>query len=199
MSPKSKDQFDQIKDERREQILHHALQIFSRKGLAATKIGDIAAAAGLSHGLVYHYFQSKDEIFTELVRRAMESSSSALLQLETLPMEPLDKIRAITRAVLDSIDSTDDSAYYFFLMVQAMISDANPPDALQYITGMTIPTEVMMRVVQAGQAAGQLRAGDPYDMDTMYWSAVQGLAVNKIAAADRYRMPQSDILVRIFE
>ncbi len=59
MSPRKEEQNQQIRDERREEILQAALRVFARKGLVAAKITDIANAAGLSHGLIYHYFSSK--------------------------------------------------------------------------------------------------------------------------------------------
>ena len=57
-----------MRDERREKILYHALRLFAAKGLYATKITDIAAECRMSQGLLYHYFRSKEEIFTELIR-----------------------------------------------------------------------------------------------------------------------------------
>ncbi len=51
-------------------ILYHALRLFSANGLAATKVSHIAAAAQMSQGLLYHYFPSKEAIFTELIRDA---------------------------------------------------------------------------------------------------------------------------------
>jgi AcrR family transcriptional regulator len=199
MSPRSKEQFEQIKDERREQLLLAALKVFSRRGLAATKIGDIASEAGLSHGLVYHYFQSKDEIFTELVRRAAQSSAYALLQAEQMPLAPLEKIKEINRMVLQSISTTNEAAYYFFLMVQAMISDTIPAEAQQYVHNVTVPTEVLMRIIIAGQATGEIHPGNPYDYVMAYWSTIQGLAVYKITAGDRFVLPDPELLVRMFE
>jgi len=53
--------------ERREMIFRHASQVFAAKGFAGTKIADIAVAAGMSQGLLYRHFASKDELFTELI------------------------------------------------------------------------------------------------------------------------------------
>ncbi|WP_162987358.1 TetR/AcrR family transcriptional regulator [Metabacillus litoralis] len=39
------------------------MQVFARRGMVATKICDIPKEARLSHGLVYHYFKSREEIF----------------------------------------------------------------------------------------------------------------------------------------
>ena len=72
--PRSEEANVQIKDDRQKQILASALKVFIHKGFAATKMSDIATEAGISYGLMYHYFQSKDEIYAELVKDAVDSS-----------------------------------------------------------------------------------------------------------------------------
>ena len=93
MSPRTEEQNSQIKDERREQILSAALKIFSTRGFAATKISDIIAESNISHGLLYHYFSSKEEMFYVLVRRAVDTAVQSLLMVENLPLPPLEKVR----------------------------------------------------------------------------------------------------------
>ena len=66
MSPRKAEENTRIRDERREQILSAALEVFIQKGYSATKIADIAATDGISHGLVYHDFRSIEEIYAEV-------------------------------------------------------------------------------------------------------------------------------------
>lgn len=55
--------------ERREQLIDAALQVFAEKGFDASTIKDIAAAAGVTDGLIYHYFSSKEELLWAVVER----------------------------------------------------------------------------------------------------------------------------------
>lgn len=66
MSPLNKGQLDQIRDDRRKQIKQAALKVFARRGFTGTKTSLIAAETGISEGLIYRYFKSKDELFTML-------------------------------------------------------------------------------------------------------------------------------------
>ena len=199
MSPRSKEQNAIIKDERREQLLSAALRVFAHKGLAATKIGDIAAAAKLSHGLVYHYFDSKDDIFTELVRRAVYIANDTIGEIGRRPLEPIDKLRAIAETTMVGIAENEDGAYNFYLMMQAFASDAGPEKAKEHMRELTVPAEVTCRAVAEGQAKGQVREGDPMEYAMVFWSAIQGLAVNRIASGAHFKMPDSSLLVRMFE
>ncbi|MBS4729563.1 TetR/AcrR family transcriptional regulator [Mycobacterium sp. SM1] len=58
---------DEDKSARRGQILVAAKEVFARKGFHATTIADIAKRAGLAYGLIYWYFDSKDELFHALM------------------------------------------------------------------------------------------------------------------------------------
>ena len=56
---------------RPDEVLDAALELFTQKGFAATRVADIAARAGISKGAVYLYFPSKEAILEGLVRRAV--------------------------------------------------------------------------------------------------------------------------------
>ena len=55
-----------VSEERRSQIVESAVKVFSRKGFANTRMDDVAGEAGLSKGLLYWYFKSKDEIIVAI-------------------------------------------------------------------------------------------------------------------------------------
>lgn len=76
--PRSDEDNQQIRIARRQEILAAALGVFARKGVSGTKVADIAAAAGLSHGLLYHYFRSKEAVFETLVDELMLAADADL-------------------------------------------------------------------------------------------------------------------------
>ena len=59
---------DEQKEQRRQLIIDKAIELFAKKGYAETKIGDIATAADMSAGLMFHYFESKEKLLEEIVR-----------------------------------------------------------------------------------------------------------------------------------
>src|SRR5579872_6701385 len=58
-----------LPEERPQQILDAALSVFAEHGIDAAKLEEIAARAGVSKGTIYLYFQSKEELFREVVRQ----------------------------------------------------------------------------------------------------------------------------------
>ncbi len=67
MSPKTKVQFEKVRQEKRELILETALEIFATYGYHGTSISMIAQHAGIAKGLLYNYFKSKEELLKAVV------------------------------------------------------------------------------------------------------------------------------------
>src|SRR5215472_10181433 len=90
-----------IRDERHERILRAAAHVFARKGLTATTIADIAAAANVSHGLTYHYFATKEEIFRQLVNRAMQGTERLLREARARDGTVTQRLRWLINAMIE--------------------------------------------------------------------------------------------------
>jgi AcrR family transcriptional regulator len=63
--------WERRKDERPRELVAAALRLFSERGFAATRLEEVAAAAGVSKGTVYLYFDSKERLFEAVVREAV--------------------------------------------------------------------------------------------------------------------------------
>jgi AcrR family transcriptional regulator len=69
MSPRTKHKYLEIRQEKTDLILSVALRLFARKGYHVTSISTIAKEAGISKGLVYNYFESKEQLLSELLNK----------------------------------------------------------------------------------------------------------------------------------
>ena len=67
MSPRTKQANEKLKQKRREQIILTALENFANRGYHRTSISDIAKAAGISKGLMYNYFDSKEDLLIAVI------------------------------------------------------------------------------------------------------------------------------------
>lgn len=75
MSPRTEKQLSVLKEARKEQILMAALELFSKRGYQNTAISDIAKKAKLSKGLLYNYFESKEDLLNEVVLFAFKETT----------------------------------------------------------------------------------------------------------------------------
>lgn len=91
----------EIREARRDEILEAAKRVFANKGFSGSKISEIASEAGLSHGLVYHYFQNKEAILTELVDQTIGQLDS---DMEASEARAVDRIAAVITRQRAEID-----------------------------------------------------------------------------------------------
>jgi AcrR family transcriptional regulator len=194
LSPLNEEQLHQIRDERKEQIMGAALKVFSRRGIIGTKMSMIAAEAGISHGLLYHYFKSKDELFTTLVQWSMEEAHAAMKSIYDLPGSPIEKVRKLTEAILE-----EDGTPYFMLIHQARTSDGVPEKAKQLIQQYSMKTFVdqLLPLFTEGQKAGEIAGGNLQHLISCYLSVLSGLMVLNTKEDEDYSLPEVDVLLRI--
>lgn len=87
--------------ERREQLLAVAVELAAGRDLAAVSVQEIAARAGVSEGLLYHYFPTKDALLLAAVQRAADVMSAALEVAAQGP--PMEALTAGLSAYLDHV------------------------------------------------------------------------------------------------
>lgn len=73
MSPRTPDQFQELREATKHKIFESALELFAEAGYHTTSISQIAKKAGISKGLMYNYFESKDQLLKEIVFEGIES------------------------------------------------------------------------------------------------------------------------------
>lgn len=117
--PRTKQQFEAIRKESRSKILNAALKVFAKQGYSSASIGAIAQTAGVSKGLMYNYFKSKDDMLHELMIGMMET-----LMCEFIPLKPANKFtrQDITNFINAGIDLVKEKPdfwkLYFSVFVQ---------------------------------------------------------------------------------
>lgn len=185
-------------DERREMIFRHASQVFAAKGYAGSKIADIAAAAGISQGLLYRYFASKEILFTELIQASFAKLNSAAEALEQLPLPASEKIVLAIGKLLEGIADPAFSERVL-LIAQASISEQIPDTTKNIILSeRDKPYAVIARIMAAGQREGGILSGSPAELSLLFWTTIKGLALHKVSFGDTFSLPDSAILQRLF-
>jgi AcrR family transcriptional regulator len=187
-------------DERNTQILDVAVELFARRGLSATRIQDIAELAGISQGLVYHYYKSKEDIFVTLIQYAFQSLNNALDKLEQLQLSPKEKIRSAVVALLQGFKDNKKAAWYHMLIAQAGISDAIPDEAKKILESESRkPYEVMARIITAGQNDSTIGKGDAGKLALVFWTLIKGFALHIAVHGDSSDVPGPEIVMKVFE
>lgn len=198
MTPRSQEQSKEIRAEQRERILKAAGELFARRGLAATRISDVAAGAGVSHGLLYHYFGGKDELFTALVERAVRGALWVTGSAREGPGTPWERATRMLDAMLSGMRASPQSS---LIVVQAMTSDSVPEGTRRVLERYNPESFAnVVELIREGQAAGEMVEGDPGELATSLLSCVQGLAIMVAGAPPgTYAFPEPETVLRMLE
>ena len=78
MSPRSKEQFEKIRRNRKAAIEEAAMQLFAENGFSGVSISTIARKAGISKGLLYNYFENKEALVKEIVLEGLQQMMETL-------------------------------------------------------------------------------------------------------------------------
>jgi TetR/AcrR family transcriptional regulator, fatty acid metabolism regulator protein len=138
-------------EEKRRVILDAAVRVFARRGFHTSRVGDIAEEAGVAHGLLYHYFASKDEVLQTVFR---ENWAELLERFEAVAGsdEPADeKLLGIVKILLRTW--RNDPA-----LVTVMVREvARSRHLATQVEDIGKAFAVIQQVIEQGQAEGVFR------------------------------------------
>ena len=174
------------------QILDAALDLFIRKGYASTKISDIAERVGMSVGLLFHYFKSKESLYEKLIELGI---SGPMQTVSPTDKEPLAFFEDTTEQLFFYLKTEPFFVKMFVLMSQASFNEAAPQSVKDMLSGFDIYTPTSL-LIQKGQENGSIREGNPTALAIAYWCAIQGIA-EQMAMCPDMPYPESDWVIDI--
>lgn len=113
--PRTTAQNEQIRAATKANIVNSAMALFARHGYAHTPIRKIADAAGISTGLTYHYFDSKDQLLRAVFDNCMAIISAAIVEAST-QHAPAERLPHLLRRLFAMLESDPEFWSLFYMM-----------------------------------------------------------------------------------
>ncbi|RXZ82514.1 TetR/AcrR family transcriptional regulator [Paenibacillaceae bacterium] len=194
MSPRNVAKDQELRARRQQQILEAAMHVIARRGLPATKIADIAKAAGLSVGNVYKYFVSKEHIFQSLVENGQREYRQFVEQIQQLPLHPLEKLHRYTQDWL-----VYKNGWAITIILQhARTSEAVPAELKAAVSARFLDNlRPMAALIEDAQRDGKLIDGDPVELALIYVSLMEGLILHDIPGFQEISSVTADKALRL--
>jgi AcrR family transcriptional regulator len=163
------DRASAVEDKRR-QLLDAAVRVFARKGFHASRVGDIAEEAGVAHGLLYHYFKSKDQVLEAVFHENWSILVARIENVEETDEPAADQIRHIAAIVLRTWLHLPD-------VVRVVIQEfGRSPELGERIGELTLPIVALQRVIARGIERGEFRKDiDPAFAATVVYGSIDEL------------------------
>ncbi len=98
--PRTKKGFAKIRTQSKKIIMETSLELFATRGFHNTSISQIAKTAGVSKGLMYNYFNSKDDLLKAILLGAYEESAEMITKKLDSPDTPQEQLEQIIQQVL---------------------------------------------------------------------------------------------------
>jgi len=189
MSPRTKVQFEEIRQKSRENIEKIALELFAIKGYHATSISQIAEKAGISKGLLYNYYNSKEHLLDSVIMKVYDEIMRIVQMAENLPAE-----KQIEQMIIQTIDhlkkNTTFWRLYLFLVHQ---SDVQKKLEALY---EKMRDEYMEYIVKLFQEMG---SKNPRMEALMLGTMFDGVGLNYVTAPEGYPLDEmSNYMIEIF-
>lgn len=138
-------------EEKRKLILDGAVRAFARKGFHAARVGDIAAEAGVAHGLLYHYFDSKEALLLTVFSDTWSALLAALKDVEESGEHAREQIRRVAAIVLRTWRRDPD-------LVRVLVREVTRSPQLQKeVDEIGQALAAIERILAGGQERGELR------------------------------------------
>lgn len=132
-------------------LLDAAVRVFARHGYHSARVGDIAAEAGVAHGLLYHYFASKEELLATIFRETWSALLEALTEVEESGEQAPEQLRRVAAIVLRTWRRDPD-------LVRVLVREvARGPQLQREIEEIGHAVAAIERIMARGQARGELR------------------------------------------
>ncbi|HEX6663036.1 MAG TPA: TetR/AcrR family transcriptional regulator [Gaiellaceae bacterium] len=139
-------------EDKRRLILEAAVHVFAHKGYHAARVGDIAEEAGVAHGLLYHYFPSKESLLETIFRETWRDVVDTVHSVEETETSARAQVAGITKILLRAWRRDPD-------LVRVLVRDVTRSSHLQdRIDEIATAFAGLERVIARGQEQGEFRA-----------------------------------------
>jgi AcrR family transcriptional regulator len=158
--------------DKRRHILDAAIRVFARQGFHSTRVSDIADEAGVAYGLVYHYFNSKEEVLNELFVERWSLLLAAIEEADAGDETPRAKLAAVAGFIVDSYRHEPE----LMKVIIVEVTRAANSFGRTHLPEIRRAYDSITKIVAEGQEAGAFRRDiDPAFASMSFYGAIEQL------------------------
>jgi TetR/AcrR family fatty acid metabolism transcriptional regulator len=179
---------DPLRADKRERILRAAIKVFARKGFYATRVSEIAKAAGVADGTIYLYFKNKDDVLISIFEDRMTKLLGVLRDEIAKCQGFEEKVRTVVELQLGLLEGQRDLAEVVTVNLRQssrLLKQYAAPLFTEYL-------DLIAGVIADGQRDGFLRSDVSARVVARgLWGALDGVALTWALGGQRSGNPES--------
>lgn len=191
--PKSKERCQEIREQMRDTILQKSLLYFARNGFAGTQISDLSRNIGIGQGTIYVYFESKEELFREILRIADGSQTVKQVKLLVkMPVSAKKKIRMLSETIMKRLETDEKFAAMIALNTQ-MLLEKDKEYSSEDTTYQTQLYPYTAKIIEQGQKEKSMVDGSSMKLADYYWGVVYLYSLKRLFTTEYEMISVEDL------
>jgi TetR/AcrR family transcriptional regulator, fatty acid metabolism regulator protein len=158
--------------DKRRAILDAAIRVFARQGFHSARVSDVASEAGVAYGLVYHYFDSKDQMLNELFSERWSLLIDASEKVQRGGGSVREKLGGVAGFIIESYRHEPE----LMKVIIVEVTRAANSFGRTHLAEIRQAYELIERIVADAQAAGEFRSDvSPAFASMLFYGAIEQL------------------------
>ncbi len=162
--------------QRKWQIMSISLEQFIKKGYYGTSTREIAQIAGISSGLMFHYFKNKENLYHSLIEIGTEKM---MLDMKKAEENPKLYLETVVETILEQLQSNDFFARMFVFIDDAQHTSGIPEESAKLLHEVNTLCQCIS-IIENGQEKGMFKKGNAHALSVAFLGAIQGIAQEKV-------------------
>lgn len=196
--PRTSEQFKQMRNEREDSILHAGMYLFATRGYESTTVDAISKIANCSHGLVFHYYPTKDELYKAVIDKMVKPIIRRLIV--TIDYNQKAKFMFIdsTNKFLAGLKSENDEfAWSIYLLLDMHLQGIIEPK-VKNVESKKKVYDWVYEMIERGKEEGDFNDLNSRELVVSILALYKGLAYNRIKVGyKKFLCPSSDVILNM--
>ena len=196
--PRTSEQFEEMRKDREESILNAGLYLFATKGFEQTTADGIRAIVNCSHGLLYHYFRSKEDLYKAVIEKRVRPIAASI----TRGVDLNQKAKFVLTDVIDNFlkalkSDNDEFAWALALLLDIHLQTVVNPKIRSVEKDKKV-YDWVYELIERGKAEGDFNDLNSKELVVTILALFKGLSYNRIKIGHKkFLCPHSEILIKM--
>ena len=185
MSPRTPEQFEEMRESRRKQIMDTALELFASDGYSHCSISQLASHAGISKGLMYNYFESKEALLVAIIEEGIHDIMTMIDPNQDGVLEP-EEVEGFIRNTFKGIR---DNLQFWILFINVVLQ----PPVKEFLEGKPFSNVMEYFGPKLLEYFEKMGYEDPYLEMLTFSAMIEGYGILLV-----YIFPLQNIFIKCF-
>ena len=196
--PRTSEQFQQMRNEREDSILHAGMYLFATRGYESTTADAISKIANCSHGLVFHYYPTKDKLYKAVIEKSVTPIIGNMVHKLNFNQKAKDVFKDAIDLFFSGLKSENDEfAWAISLLLDIHLQTLIEPKVKSAESKKKV-YDWVYEIIVRGKEEGDFNELNSRELIVTILAMLKGLAYNRVKIGHKkFLCPKTDIVLKM--